>query len=419
MPSPLLVAPTEPVYILAKPELLEEPPVASPPSPMTPARSNVVELEISNPPGSHSTPRLSLRSTPRQPVAPSPVQQSIAVAKEATPKIESWTSQFLKAKSPGPATAAAEATRPIPEPAVPEPVIPEPAPRLEERRAPVPKTNPALAHLQAEAAPAVESPLTRARRIDSQNTWREQQLSKFFVSKTEVLKNAMDTLKVVKAEERSSKILVERRQTAMQAASETVAAEQVKAQEAEPVVPSPKKARTPVKARPDPPMTAFPKPSIPLSPLKGSEAGGYQDVFKVASPLKAKKDTLVFTSGPASPNFLGSFEAPPLDNTEIPDELAFPEVPRHQQQQKAVERAESMIPTKREPSMVPPGLSEEERIKRQRLKERQLQAIEKRNAQIRKAQEARQKVTSIIVYVFSSCSSRRKCLIRSRGLRCL
>lgn len=389
--EPILASlpPVEPVYILAKPELLSEMPTGprlSLPgkSQLTPAKATV-ELEIANPPGSHFIPRMAIRSTPRRSVAPSHVITETVPVKEPTPKIESWTSQFLKnapPKSPtptkssasrSPAKARREAPKPAPEPAI------EPQRIVEEAKLPVAKANPALAHLQAEAAPAVESPLTRARRIDSQNTWREQQLSKFFVSKTEVLKNAMDTLKVVKAEERSSKMIVERRQSTVQEVeSDPVIAVEKPA--------SPKKPQTPVKTKVEAPPIALPKPNIPFSPLRTE--GAYQDIFKVASPLKTKKDTLVFTSGPASPNFLGSFEAPPLDNTEIPDELAFPEVP----QPATTEAVESTVPAKREPSMIPPGLSEEERIKRQRLKERQQQAIEKRNAQIRKAQEARQKV---------------------------
>lgn len=259
------------------------------------------------------------------------------------------------------------------------------------------KQDPRLVQVMG-AEPPVESPLTRAKRIDSQNTWREQQLSKFFVSKTEILKNAIDTLKVVKEEERTSKML--RRETT----------------NAEPVYPAPQAGPLPVRPliseerfvltvpvpevlpvlasapvstillSPLPPLVVE-EPEIisaPVTPVVAKKRESYHDVFQVVSPLKLKKQLAAVEP---STDFLDTCEAPKFIDTAIPDEMPAAPVAAHSD----ADVFESRLPVKREPSAV--MMSEEERAKRQRLKERQQQAIDKRKELMQKAQDHKNKLT--------------------------
>lgn len=319
----------------------------------------------------------------------------------------------------------------------------EPPPVSEQPR----KLNPALAVVMTSNETIVESPLTRARRIDSQNTWREQQLSKFFVSKAEVLKSAMDTLKVVKDEERTSKIHSVQQPIKPELSPPSLPEESkdepkyvltsnsVISDVRAVVLPvidsprvsgpvrlvfdSPKKTpqKSPVKQQP-----VLQVNSPQKSPIKQQRRESYQDVFKIVSPLKAKKETIIFDNSSLAESFVASFEAPTLDNTEIPAEMC--EEPQtttipHQTIQNS-EIDDPKLPQKREPSSS--SLSLEERLKRQRLKERQQQTIEKRNMLIKKAQEAKAKVHSmmlLIVFMILHSSKRKWCKISKDLLQVL
>lgn len=317
--------------------------------------------------------------------------------------VESWTTQFLK-QVPIDPVKETEQIKPVETStaSVQIPSIPV-----------APKPNPALAAVMNVSEAAVESPLTRAKRIDSQNTWREQQLSKFFVSKTEVLKSAMETLKVVKEDERASKIHVappsqsSERTSAMSVTeaapappkiSEVAMEKPLEIKDTKYILVQAKEEIAPIAPVFDSPRlsgpvrVASPKKthSIPHnSPEKVLKRESYQDVFKVVSPFKTKKESLLSKDSviETEPTFLDSFEAPMLDDTVIPDETIQPT-------SKDSDVFDSKLPQKREPSAS--SLSLEEKLKRQRLKERQEQAIAKRNMLIKKAQDFKAKVNFIL-----------------------
>ncbi len=226
-----------------------------------------------------------------------------------------------------------------------------------------------MAQLQSEMAEAqVESPLTRARRIDAQNTWREQQLSKFFVNKSEVLKTALDSLKkepeqtapIAPKEPESIPVVQEKVESEAPQVIQDCADEFIGAVEPPTLqVPmTPEFVQTPLKTKVIPKDSGF-----VTSPLKG----------RSVSPID-----LGIASGPASPGFISALDIPTLIDTEIPDEILI----------KPHECTSTQIPSKRETVTI----SEEERLKRQRLKERQQQALEKRSQLIKKAQENKAKV---------------------------
>lgn len=170
-------------------------PIATPILPKPPSvnnRSVVAQAAVQTPVA---------RSTAANPEPPPPTQ--------GEPKFESWTSRFVKNPSFGtsagekaPAPSAPPAPLPSKAPAatvisvgdavlpatavefVPPPTVTRRAPRRD--AAPPPPSIP---------MDYVESPLTRARRIDAQNTWREQQLRSFMMARADHLKSALEALR--------------------------------------------------------------------------------------------------------------------------------------------------------------------------------------------------------------------------------
>jgi Arc/MetJ-type ribon-helix-helix transcriptional regulator len=275
----------------------------------------------------------------------------------------------------------------------------------------------------------IESPLTRARRIDSQNIWREQQLSKFFVSRSEFLKSSLNALREVKEHERASLGHQVAREFPIVDTREKSAPE--KGEEDEPhfqleILSGPPTPRIPMRpiqreAPLQPPNVipnastrevknvASPKKTLDINPSKETAPIEQKkmplieskmvetkhsveelvinptDVFRLVSPLKKKSrlEDLPSIDSSIEAEFVGAFNPPPIalvNDIDVP--LDMEEV------SKQLLDDDVFNMTRKEPS-VSKVIDKEEEARRERLKERQRLAIERKNMLMKKAQDSK------------------------------
>lgn len=141
--------------------------------------------------------------------------RAVEAAPKPEPKFEAWTSRFIKDATLDRDMRSLPVVELLPmaknSPTLPRPQIAPVQATPLRGRGEDPERGTAVAITASDArsrasskksAPAPtpsheynESPLTRAKRVDAQNTWREQQLKNFLSSKAESLKSAIGTLR--------------------------------------------------------------------------------------------------------------------------------------------------------------------------------------------------------------------------------
>lgn len=355
-----------------------------------------------------------------------------------TKKVESWMSQMIKKESlvpihnvtlkenlvgskqePVVQKVSPLKTEPLPEP---KPLKLMPKQMSPERR---PTTLP-------KPECYIESPLTRARRIDSQNTWREQQLSKFFVSRSEFLKSSLNALREVKEHERVSlghqmsiePPIVDTRQPI----DEKSAPEKV--EEDEPhfqleIISGPPTPRIPMRpiskealfqapnvipeaSAKEIKIEASPKKTLNTIPLKElasveKEIASHEckmvetthsveqvaikptDVFRLVSPLKKKSrlEDLPSIDNSIEAEFVGALNPPLIALVnDIDVHLDMEEVSKQLPD-------DDVFNVTRKEALVCKIIDKEEEARRERLKERQRLAIERKNMLMKKAQDSK------------------------------
>jgi hypothetical protein len=233
--------------------------------------------------------------------------------------VESWTSKFMKTAAPI-----------VLPPNMSEPTVAAPIEETLKKSSAI--ITPSLSPATALPKDYSESPLTKAKRIYSQNAWREQQLEKFISSKTEKLKSALGNLRhegkpEIRTEEQA---LVD--SDSLKSGTVKVLSEVHKTKITEDSV-------------------KVPLTRIPVRIEKHSTAFG--NIADEAPPEHLQNDTPI-----------------PRDVLDHDIEPMHPE--------------ESNIPVK-------PILSQEEELRRQRLRERQEKAIDRKKQLLKKAMDAKVK----------------------------
>ncbi|PJF18014.1 hypothetical protein PSACC_02189 [Paramicrosporidium saccamoebae] len=277
----------------------------------------------------------------KTPVLPKPL-----AAAPTEPKFESWTSRFVKNASFG--ARKSDASLPIVDIRIPAAPPPR-SPTFDATQVELvpPPTVTRRAKRETEYA---ESPLTRAKRIDAQNTWREQQLKNFFTAKSDSLKSAMETLK-----EKSN--IVE----PVESLAKAIPLAEVATETLEPkVVVEPLESKVVVKS---------PEPKVVVEPLKSKA---------VVEPPEFKSATI--PSPRPSVHTHSDIENTPISEEEIP-----------------VIASAAVFDFEPIPDIAPPVKSSDESLrkmldpveleKRRRLKERNDKALLKRKQMLEKAQQ--------------------------------
>ena len=140
-----------------------------PSEPLPPVQEPVVPPSTTRPKRTRKAPK-AFEPRAKSSVAATPIRKHGTIAAEPAAaaeasafdgqKVESWTSQYVKSKAANPASSASTAEATSAMPVSFDSKKPKPLPDS-----------------------YAESPLTKAKRIDAQNTWREQQLQSFVLNK--------------------------------------------------------------------------------------------------------------------------------------------------------------------------------------------------------------------------------------------